>query len=174
MNVGPLWKHWTRYSPSGVTFNIEPPNKTKDRMEEAVIKYYRQLLKSDFENSGAIENASIFIQAVGEKMVHCGNTGNYMQLYLNIAGNRIDKITYLCSCEPTANVAVELLCTLARGKSLDDATALSEQTFYQLIGCEGDELKLKVRGLLEMLKEGIDGYKAQLLSSTEIEKSPQW
>jgi NifU-like protein involved in Fe-S cluster formation len=143
-------------------------------MEEAVIKYYRQLLKSDFENSGAIENASIFVQAVGEKMVHCGNTGNYMQLYLNVVDNTINEIRYLCSCEPTANVAVEVLCTVAKGKSLDEAASLSEQSFYQRIGCEGDELKLKVRGLLEMLKEGISGYKAQILTSREIEKSPQW
>jgi NifU-like protein involved in Fe-S cluster formation len=143
-------------------------------MEEAVIKYYRQLLKSDFENSGAIENASIFVQAVGEKMVHCGNTGNYMQLYLNVVDNTINEIRYLCSCEPTANVAVEVLCTVAKGKSLDEAASLSEQSFYQRIGCEGDELKLKVRGLLEMLKEGISGYKAQMLTSREIEKSPQW
>jgi NifU-like protein involved in Fe-S cluster formation len=143
-------------------------------MEEAVIKYYRQLLKSDFENSGAIENASIFVQAVGEKMVHCGNTGNYMQLYLNVVDNTINEIRYLCSCEPTANVAVEVLCTVAKGKSLDEAASLSEQSFYQRIGCEGDELKLKVRGLLEMLKEGISGYKAQMLTYREIEKSPQW
>ena len=143
-------------------------------MEEAVIKYYRQLLKSDFENSGEIDNASIFIKAVGEKMIHCGNTGNYMQLYLEVVDNRVRDIKYLCSCEPTANVAVEVLCSLAKGKSLDEAVALSERTFFQLIGCEGDELRLKVRGLLEMLKEGIAGYKAQMLTSKEIAKSPQW
>ena len=49
---------------------------TKDCMEEAVIKYYRRLLKNDFENAGSFENASIFVEAVGERMIHCGNTGN--------------------------------------------------------------------------------------------------
>jgi NifU-like protein involved in Fe-S cluster formation len=97
-----------------------------------------------------------------------------MQLYLKVVGNTIREIRYLCSCEPTANVAVEVLCTLAAGKSLDEATALSEQAFYQHIGCDGDEVRLKVRGLLEMLKEGIDGYRAQMLPLTEIEDSPQW
>lgn len=97
-------------------------------------------------------------------MIHCGNTGNYMQLYLNVADGRVDDIKYLCSCEPTANVAVEVLCTLAKGKTLDEAAALSEQVFYQFIGCEGDELKIKVRGLLELLNEGIAGYRAQPLA----------
>ncbi len=132
-------------------------------MEEAVIKYYRWLLKTEFENAGSLEKASIFVEAVGEKMIHCGNTGNYMQLYLNVIDNKIDDIRYLCSCEPAANVAVEVLCTLAKGKTLDEAVALPEQAFYQLIGCEGEELKTKVRGLLELLNEGIAGYKAKPL-----------
>jgi NifU-like protein involved in Fe-S cluster formation len=143
-------------------------------VEEAVIKYYRRLLKTDFENAGSLENASICIEAIGEKMIHCGNTGNYMQLYLNVAGNRIEDIKYLCSCEPAANVAVEVLCALVKGKSLDEAAALSEQAFYQCIGCEGEELKLKVRGLLAMMNEGITGYKAQMQTSKKISESPQW
>jgi NifU-like protein involved in Fe-S cluster formation len=130
-------------------------------VEEAIIKYYRRLLKVDFENAGVIENASIFVEAIGEKMIHCGNTGNYMQLYLNVIDNRIDDIKYLCSCEPTANVAVEALCTLVKGKSLEEASATSEHSLYQLIGCDGEELKVKVGGLLELLNEGIVKYKSQ-------------
>ena len=130
-------------------------------MEEAIIKYYRRLLKVDFEHAGPIENASIFVEAIGERMIHCGNTGNYMQLYLNVVDNRIEDIKYLCSCEPTANVAVEVLCTLVKGKTVEEASATSEQAFYQMIGCEGEELRVKVRGLLEMLNEGITKYKAQ-------------
>ncbi len=130
-------------------------------MEQAIIKHYRRLLQVDFEHSGSIEDASIFVEAVGQKAVHCGNTGNYMQLYASVVDGRIDDIKYLCSCEPTANVAVEALCTLAKGISLEEASAITEQDLYQYLGCEGEELKLKVRGLLEMLKEGISGYKAK-------------
>jgi NifU-like protein involved in Fe-S cluster formation len=130
-------------------------------VEEAIIKYYRRLLKVDFENAGPIENASIFVEAIGEKMIHCGNTGNYMQLYLNVVDDRIEDIKYLCSCEPTANVAVEVLCTLVKGKTLEEASATPEQAFYQRIGCEGEELKIKVRGLLELMNEGIHNYKSQ-------------
>ncbi|HTY61944.1 MAG TPA: iron-sulfur cluster assembly scaffold protein [Acidobacteriota bacterium] len=143
-------------------------------MDEAVIKYYRWLLKTDFGNAGSFENASIFVEAVGEKMIHCGNTGNYMQLYLKVVNNWIDDIKYLCSCEPTANVAVEVLCDLMKGKSLDEAAGVSEQAFYQWIGCDGEELKLKVRGLLEMMNEGIARYKAQMLASKKVTDSPQW
>lgn len=128
-------------------------------MEEAVVKYYRQLLKTDFENSGSIENASIFIETVAERMIHCGNSGNYIHLYMMVDNNIIRNIKYTCSCEPTANVAVEILCTLVKGKTLDEAAVVSEQEFYNLLGCRGEELQIKARGLLEMLNEGIARYK---------------
>jgi NifU-like protein involved in Fe-S cluster formation len=134
------------------------PSIPGDDVDEAVIKYYRWLLKTDFENAGSIEDASIFVEAIGEKMIHCGNTGNYMQLYLNVAGPRIKDIKYLCSCEPTANVAVEILCTLAKGKKLEEAVGISEEAIYRIAGSSSEELKVKVRGLLELLKAGIAGY----------------
>jgi NifU-like protein involved in Fe-S cluster formation len=132
-------------------------------VDEAVIKYYRRLLKTGFEHAGSFENASIFVEAVGEKMIDCGNTGNYMQLYINVVDNRIRDIKYLCSCEPTANVAVEVLCTLVKGKMLDEAAGLTEQAFYQFLGSEGEELRTKVRGVLELLNEGITLYKTRAL-----------
>jgi NifU-like protein involved in Fe-S cluster formation len=128
-------------------------------VDEAVIKYYRRLLKTSFEHAGSFENASIFVQAVGEKMIDCGNTGNFMELYINVVDNTISDIKYLCSCEPAANVAVEVLCTLVKDKALDDAAGVTEQAFYQFLGSEGEELRIKVRGLLELLNEGIIRYK---------------
>jgi NifU-like protein involved in Fe-S cluster formation len=128
-------------------------------VDEAIIKYYRRLLKTDFENSGSIENASILMEAIGERMIHCGNTGNYMQLYLNVVDYRIEDMKYLCSCEPTANVAVEILCTLAKGKNLDEAIGIPEEAIYQIAGSGSEELKVKVQGLLELLKAGIAGYR---------------
>jgi NifU-like protein involved in Fe-S cluster formation len=146
-------------------------------MEEAVVKYFRELLRQDFPNAGEIEDASVFAESVGEKMINCGNTGNYMQLYLKVAGGRIDDIRYLCSCEPTANVAVELLCTLARGKALAEAEAITPETFYQVLGCSGQELQVKVRGLLELLAEGIARYRGQAhpcLSSAGAKREWDW
>jgi NifU-like protein involved in Fe-S cluster formation len=73
-------------------------------MDEAVIKYYRKLLRTRFEYAGTIENASIFLDSVGEKVLICGSTGDFMQLYINVVKNRIDDMKYMCQCDPTANV----------------------------------------------------------------------
>lgn len=127
-------------------------------MDEAVIKFYRQLLKEDFPNSGALEHPSIFVEAIGQKMIDCGNTGNYMQLYLQVADSCITDIHYLCSCEPVANVAVEVLCDLVKGKNLNEAASLSEELFYQMLGSQEEEYRKKVQGLLELLNEGIARY----------------
>jgi|WetSurMetagenome_2_1015567.scaffolds.fasta_scaffold569786_1 NifU-like protein involved in Fe-S cluster formation len=127
-------------------------------MDETIVKYYRRLLKEDFPHAGEIKLPTIFVEAIGERMIHCGNTGNYMQLYLQVADGRITDIQYLCACEPVANVAVEVLCTLVKGKTLDEATGLTEEAFYQFLGCEDEELRKKARGLLELLNEGIARY----------------
>jgi NifU-like protein involved in Fe-S cluster formation len=124
-------------------------------MDEAVIKYYRFLLKKEFPNAGELENPSIFVEATGEKMINCGNTGNYMQIHLQVTGCRIEDIKYLCSCEPVANVAVEILCELVKGKTLDEAAGITEEPFFQFLGSRDEELRKKVRGLLDLLKEGL-------------------
>ena len=127
-------------------------------MDETIVKYYRRLLKEDFPHAGEIKLPTIFVEAIGERMIHCGNTGNYMQLYLQVADRRITDIKYLCACEPVANVAVEVLCALVKGKTFDEAAGLTEEAFYQFLGCEDEELRKKVRGLLELLNEGIARY----------------
>ena len=127
-------------------------------MDAAVIKYYRNLLREEFPNSGALENPCVFIEAVGEKLINCGNTGNYMQLYFRVVGERITEITYLCACEPVANVAVEVMCNLVRGKTFEEAASLTEEPFYQSVGSRAEELRRKVVGLLALLKEGIASY----------------
>jgi NifU-like protein involved in Fe-S cluster formation len=127
-------------------------------MDETVVKYYRRLLKEDFPHAGEIKDPTIFVEAIGERMIHCGNTGNYMQLYLQVADGRIADIKYLCSCEPVANVAVEVLCTLVKGKTLDEAAGLTDEPFYRFLESRDEELQKKVRGLLELLNEGIARY----------------
>ena len=39
----------------------------KTRMGEAVTKYYRRLLRTDFENAGSFENVSIFVELIETK-----------------------------------------------------------------------------------------------------------
>jgi NifU-like protein involved in Fe-S cluster formation len=127
-------------------------------MDEAIIKKYRSLLTQDFPNSGQIDHASIVVEAVGERLINCGNTGNYMQLFMRIFKGRIVEVKYLCSCEPVANVAVEVMCDLVKGKTLAEAGRIPEAAFYETLGTKDERLSLKVRGLLELLNEGIEGF----------------
>jgi NifU-like protein involved in Fe-S cluster formation len=127
-------------------------------MDEAVIKYYRKLLRTRFEHSGSFENASIFLDSVGEKVLICGSTGDFMQLYINVVNDKIDDIKYMCVCDPTANVAVEILCALVKGKTLDEACTIKEEAFFQFLGSNGEELQKKAKGLLELLRKGIVRY----------------
>jgi NifU-like protein involved in Fe-S cluster formation len=129
-------------------------------MDEAVIKYYRRLLREDFPNAGELDDPSVFVEAIGEEMINCGD-GNYMQLYLQVADRRIADIKYLCACEPVANVAVEVLCTLVKGRTLDEAAGITEELFYQFLGSRDEGLRQKARGLLALLNEGIASYHAQ-------------
>ncbi len=122
-------------------------------MDEKVTSYYRRLLREDFPNSGELENPSAFVEAVGGRLIHCGNTGNYMQLYLRAEEGRIVRVAYLCSCEPAANVAVEILCDLAKGKTLDEADALTEEPFCRLLETRDGVFLEKAVGLLELLRE---------------------
>jgi NifU-like protein involved in Fe-S cluster formation len=127
-------------------------------MNEAIIKYYRQLLTKDFPNAGELDYPFVFMEAIGQKMIDCGNTGNYMQLYFRVVNEHITVIKYLCSCEPVANVAVEVLCSLVKGMSLKEAAALTEEPFFQLLVTRDDDFRKKVNGLLEILREGIQNY----------------
>jgi NifU-like protein involved in Fe-S cluster formation len=127
-------------------------------MDEAVIRYYRKLLKTGFEHAGSFKNASIFLDSAGEKVLICGSTGDYMQLYIQVINDKIDDIKYMCVCDPTANVAVEILCTLVKGITLNEAAGVKEEVFYQYLGSDGEELQKKVKGLRELLNRGIVRY----------------
>ena len=124
-------------------------------MDDAVIGYYRSLLKEDFPHAGEIANPSAFVEAVGERLINCGNTGNYMQLFLRVSDHRIADIRYLCSCEPAANVAVEVLCTLVKGKTLDEIATLNEESFFQRVGSREEPFAQKVRGILALFHEAL-------------------
>ena len=129
-------------------------------MDQAVLAYYRRLLKENFPNAGELDHPSIFVEAVGAEMINCGE-GNSMQLYLQVSGRRITGASYLCICEPAANVAVEVLCTLLHEKTLEEAAGLTEEPFYQVVGSRDRELDDKVVGLLALLKDGIARYQQQ-------------
>ena len=129
-------------------------------MDEAVIKYYRKLLRTGFQNTGSFDAPSLFLESVGDGRV-CGHAGDYMHIYINVINGKIDGIRYLCTCDPTANVAVETLCNLAKGKSIDEVQAITEDSLLQTVGSRGEDLRNKARGLLELLNQGLREFQIQ-------------
>jgi NifU-like protein involved in Fe-S cluster formation len=132
-------------------------------MDELVIKYYRQLLKNGFKYAGAIENPSIYLDSVGEKIRICGSTtNNFVHIYINIADGKIEDVKYLCTCDPIANVVVELLCSLLEGKTIEEAEAITEDSFSGRLGSRGEDFLKKSRGTLELLHRGLARYKSEI------------
>ena len=129
-------------------------------MDESVIKYYRKLLRTGFQNTGSFDAPSVFLESVGDGRV-CGHAGDYMHIYINVINGKIDGIRYLCTCDPTANVAVETLCNLAKGKSIDEVQAITEDSLLQTVGSRGEDLRNKARGLLELLNQGLREFQIQ-------------
>jgi NifU-like protein involved in Fe-S cluster formation len=126
-------------------------------VDEVVLKYYRRLLKTGFENAGKFDTPSIFLESVGDGRV-CGHAGDYMHIFINIIDRRIDDMKYLCTCDPTANVAVEILCILMKGKRLDEVQGITEDTLLQTLGTTGQDFRNKAKGLLELLNRGLTQY----------------
>jgi NifU-like protein involved in Fe-S cluster formation len=130
-------------------------------MDELVVKYYRRLCRKGFEHTGELENPSIFLDTVGEKIRICSHVSHaYMHIYICVCNGIINDIKYLCTCDPTANVVVEIMCGLVKGKTLQQAWALTEGSFTAALGGGGEEYRKKSRGIIELLHRGISRYKA--------------
>jgi hypothetical protein len=131
-------------------------------MDQAVIKYYRKLLDAGFEHAGSVDKASILLDAVGEGMRICDHVGHdSLRLYISIEDERVTLTRYLCTCDPTTNVAVEMLCTLIEGQTLGEIDSLRPESFSRLLGSESEDLARKAKGLIELLSRGIARYKAE-------------
>ena len=125
-------------------------------MDPAVIRYYRHLLKNGFEQAGSLENPSLFLDTVNERLPICGNIGNYLHLHLHIRNKIIEDIKYLCNCDPATNVAVEIFCFLLKGKTVEEAGTISSEDFYERLGAPSQELDKKAEGLKELLSRGLE------------------
>lgn len=131
-------------------------------MDEAVIKYYRKLLRYGFEYMGKCENPTIFLDSVGENIKVCAQVAQaYIHLYINIKDNVIDDIMYLCMCDPTANVAVEVICSLVKGKTIAEVKNLSEEDFSRVVGSKGKDFLKSAAGLIKLLNRGLDRHMAK-------------
>ena len=130
-------------------------------MDEAVIKYYRRSLREGFEHAGQLQNPSIFLDSAAEGIRVCGHSTGHMHIFINVSDSTIDDIKYLCSCDPTANVSVEVLCDLVKGKTFEEVATMTEDSFLQVVGSKGEELREKAKGLLELLNRGLMRYQTQ-------------
>ena len=131
-------------------------------MDQKVIKYYRKLLKEGFSNAGSLENPSILLDTVGEKIRICGHAGeNHMYVYIAVAEDEKQTLSdckYLCNCNPTANVVVEILCTLIKGRTLNEVEKLGVDDFVRVLDSSGEEFLEKSNGIVELLGRGIRRY----------------
>ena len=130
-------------------------------MDEPVIKLYRILIREGFKYTGSFENPSIFLDSIGENISICTKVSkSYIHLYINVKDNVVDDIKYLCLCDPTANVAVEILCGLVKGKTLTEVKLLTPDSFLRVLGGRSEDLVKSARGLLELLNRGIVRYQS--------------
>ena len=131
-------------------------------MDEVLAARYRALVEAGFRNAGSIDNPTMFIDSKAEGVSICGNAGkDYMNIYLKVTDGVIQDVRYLCSCDPAANVVVETLCDLARGKTIAEAKALTKEQFYKAIGTDAGSVPRKVWGAIELLKRVIARFEAQ-------------
>jgi NifU-like protein involved in Fe-S cluster formation len=132
-------------------------------MDDLVAGRYRELVRAGFPNSGSLENPTMFIDTKAEGVSICGRAGqDYMNIYIRVVAGVIADVKYLCNCDPTANVVVEVLCDLARGKTLVEAKALTKGQFYQAIGTDAGSVTRKVWGAVELLNRVISRHEMRL------------
>ncbi|MDQ1279445.1 MAG: NifU protein [Thermoproteota archaeon] len=129
-------------------------------MDEPVIKYYRRLLKEGFKNAGSLESPSIFLDTAEEEVSICSVIGNYIHIFLNVKNDIIETIKYLCICDPTSNVAVEILCDLVKDKTLEAAATTTEESFLEELEGKSEELQKKAAGLMELFCKGLARYQS--------------
>jgi NifU-like protein involved in Fe-S cluster formation len=82
-----------------------------------------------------------------------------MHIYINIREGAIDDIRYMCMCDPTANVAVEILCTLIKGKTIEAARGITEESFSKALDSQGKEFLKKAGGIIKLLNRGLARYR---------------
>jgi hypothetical protein len=128
-------------------------------MDQAIIKYYRKLLRNGFANAGRIENPSIFLDSIGENLPICGKLGqDYVHVYINVEDNKITEMKYLCNCDPTANVVFEILCGLLKGLDISDFKSINAEQFINSVGSREEEFLKRIKGSLELVRRGISRY----------------
>jgi hypothetical protein len=133
-------------------------------MDELVIKYYRTLLRQGFPHVGKLDDPDIFIDSIGEKIQVCGSIGRaYMHIYISVKQDTFDSIRYLCTCDPTANVVIEILCSLVEKQPLDTVARLTPDDFSRVLGSTTDEFRNRAGNTISLLASGISKYERPVI-----------
>jgi NifU-like protein involved in Fe-S cluster formation len=132
-------------------------------MDEAVIKYYRRLLRTGFEYAGSFNNPTLFLDfdVEGWKRAGC-HPADSMHIFINLTNGRIEDIKYLCLCNPTVNVVIEVLCALAKGKRVEEIQSITEDSILQAIGTRGEDVRKKAGALLGFLDNSLTMYQRKM------------
>jgi NifU-like protein involved in Fe-S cluster formation len=124
-----------------------------------VAEIYRKLTREGFKNAGSMDSPTLFIDTKAEGVSICGQgRSDFMNIYVKATDGVITDIKYLCSCDPTANVVVEVLCDLVRGMTLQQARTLAKERFYEVIGTDGGSVGRKVWAAIHLMTQVITRY----------------
>jgi len=136
------------------------------QVDDVVAEKYRKLLETGFKNAGSFDNPTMFIDTKAEGVSICGKgETDYINIYVMVSDGVIYDIKYLCQCDPTANVVVEALCELTKGKTIGEAKALTREQFYEAIGSDGGTVRKKVWGAIELLNRVFNRFEAKITES---------
>lgn len=131
-------------------------------MDPQIIKYYRHLLRNGFPHIGKMEDPDVFIDSIGEKIQVCGSIGRaYMHIFIRIVEDNIEKISYVCTCDPIANVVIEILSSLIEGKSMSEAERLTEADFVHALGTDAEDFRKRATGTIELVNRGLARYRGE-------------
>jgi aerobic-type carbon monoxide dehydrogenase small subunit (CoxS/CutS family) len=111
-------------------------NGVRQKIDASPEKVLLDLLRDDLHLTGAKQSC--------DRKGQCG-----------ACTDMIEDIKYLCICDPTANVIIEVLCSLVKGKSIAEAQSIREEAFSQSLGTADEEM-LK-RGLTRYLEKAAKG-----------------
>ena len=101
----------------------------------------------------------VFLDPVagGEQRI-CSHSADYMKISIKIGVGVIEDMKYLCLCDPTANVAIGVLSSILKGKTLDEAGQVKAERILQEVGSDGEELYTKSTALVELIQKGLTRY----------------
>ena len=126
-------------------------------MHEVIKKYYANMSDAGYENAGMINNADIVIYIASFETLSpaCGSIDDFIDYYFKLTDNHITEVRYQCMTDPTANVIADVICELAKGKTMQEFLQLKPDNIIQFLGCDDELVKTKSVVLLELLREKI-------------------